>query len=289
MTVRVALMKILQWDELNFILTNRIPRRLSTTFLGWFSKIENPLVCAVSIFVWRLVTDLDLSDAQLSHFSSMHACFTRRLKDGARPIDANPQILASPCDSIIGAMGTVGGTTVFQIKDMPYSTAELFGDDAHAEIFRGGQYITLRLTSAMYHRFHAPHDCHAASVTHFFGDVWNVNPATLERVPKLFVKNERALVRTTLTTTGHEITLVTVAAILVAGIRLNFVDLRPEDRKTPRSTYPCDATFSKGEEMGWFEHGSTILVFAPKGFSFCEGIKLGAKIRVGQALMKVPK
>jgi phosphatidylserine decarboxylase len=175
-----------------------------------------------------------------------------------------------------------------QVKGMPYTLEDLFGDDGHADPYRDGQYVTLRLTSAMYHRFHAPHDCRVASVTHIFGDTWNVNPPTLKRVARLFCKNERALIRTTLSGSGHKVTLVAVAAILVAGIRLGFLDLVPKERKETRSNHAGGNMLSKGAEMGWFEHGSTILVFAPKGFTLCRGVAEGTMIRAGQGLMHLP-
>ena len=81
------------------------PRRLLTRFMGWFSQVEQPWVRDASIGLWRFFSDLDLSEAKKSHFRSMHDCFIRELKDGARPIDRNPAILVSPCDAIVGACG----------------------------------------------------------------------------------------------------------------------------------------------------------------------------------------
>ncbi len=92
-------------EDLNFLLTNRIPRIAATRFFGWFSRIEQPLVRDVSIAVWKLFTDLDLSDARDTRFRSLHDCFTRALVDGARPFDPDPEVLASPCDAIVGAWG----------------------------------------------------------------------------------------------------------------------------------------------------------------------------------------
>jgi phosphatidylserine decarboxylase len=288
MTIRAAIVKIVQQEDLNFLLSNRIPRRLATRFMGWFSRIEQPLVRDVSIRVWRLFSDVDLSDARQTQFRSMHDCFTRRLKDGARPTDADPAVLVSPCDAIVGAMGTVQEGQVLQVKGFPYRLDDLLGDADHAARFANGIYVTLRLTAAMYHRFHAPHDCHVGSVTHIAGDTWNVNPIALKRIERLFCKNERAAISTTLTATGHPVTLVAVAAILVAGIRLRFLDM-PFDRDgTARQTFATDAIFQKGDEMGWFEHGSTIIVLAPEGFSFCERVREGAPIRVGRPLMRMP-
>jgi phosphatidylserine decarboxylase len=286
MTLRSVVARLAQQKDLNFLLTNRIPRRLLTRLAGWFSKIELPIVRDLSMATWKLFSDLDLSDARETHFRSMHACFTRRLKDGARPIEADPAVLVSPCDAIVGACGTVREGELLQAKGFPYALQELVCDHSLAAAYRYGCYATLRLTAGMYHRFHAPHDCRVEAVTYVSGDTWNVNPVALRRIEKLFCKNERAVIRTRLARDGHPLTLVPVAAILVASIRLNFLEVRlPEQAGR---LIACDAGFRKGEEMGWFEHGSTIIVFAPEGFSLCGTVLEGTLIRMGQPLMRRP-
>jgi phosphatidylserine decarboxylase len=288
MTVRSLVGKLFQQEDLNFLLTNRIPRRLLTRFVGWFSKIENPLVRSASIGVWRLFADLDLSEAKETSFKSMHDCFTRELKDGARPIDRDPAVLVSPCDAIVGACGSIAGTDLYQIKGQPYSLQELLRGPALVAQYRNGRYATLRLTSSMYHRFHAPHDCRVERLTYISGDVWNVNPIALKRVPKLFCQNERAIVETRLAAGGHKITLVPVAAILVASIRLDFLDTIAHVRDLGDTPVACNTSYAKGAEMGYFEHGSTIIVFAPDGFALADGIADGHTIRMGQPLMRLP-
>jgi phosphatidylserine decarboxylase len=287
MTVRSLIAKVFQQEHLNFLLTNRIPRRLATRLMGWLSKIEQPLVRDLSIGVWCLFSDLDLSEAKKTEFKSLHDCFVRELKDGARPIDANPRVLVSPCDAIVGASGAIAGTDLLQVKGSSYSLEELLRDRNLAEFYRDGCYATLRLTAAMYHRFHAPHDLRVEQVTHIWGDTWNVNPIALERIGKLYCKNERVVVRARLEVAGHIITLVPVAAILVAGIRLRFLDIVIDPRRSGPLTFPCDASFQKGQEMGWFEHGSTILVLAPSSFALTERVSAGAIIRMGEPLMRL--
>jgi phosphatidylserine decarboxylase len=286
--LRSAIVKITRQEDINFLLTNRIPRRLATRFFGWFSQLEHPLIRDLSIGVWRLFADLDLSDARETRFRSLHDCFIRRLREGARPIDADPELLVSPCDAIVGASGAVQGDQVLQIKGFPYRIQDLLGDDAHAARYRNGRYVTLRLTSAMYHHFHAPHDCRVESVAYISGDTWNVNPIALKRIERLFCRNERAPIRIRLTRTGHAITLVPVAAILVAGIRLGFLDAKLDIRRGGTRTVPVDALLRKGDEMGWFQHGSTIIVFAPDGFALSQGVREGSRIRVGEPLMRLP-
>jgi phosphatidylserine decarboxylase len=288
MTVQSGLLKVLQQEDLNFLLTNRIPRRLLTRFMGWFSRIEQPLVRDLSIGVWRFFSGLDLSEAKTSEFRSMHDCFTRELKPGARPLEADPAILVSPCDGIVGACGALAGTELLQVKGFPYELRDLLGDSDLIKHYRNGRYVTLRLTSDMYHRFHAPHDGRVEQVTYIAGDTWNVNPIALKRIEKLFCKNERAVLRMRLEAGGHIVTLVPVAAILVAGIRLNFLDLLLDARHRGPKVMPCDAPVAKGEELGWFQHGSTIIVFAPDGFALCENVREGATIRMGRPLMRLP-
>ncbi len=279
---------LFQQEDINFLLTNRIPRQALTRFMGWFSKIEQPLVRDLSIAFWKSIANLDLQEAKKSTFSSLHDCFIRELKDGARPVDADPGVLTSPCDAIVGACGRIEGTRVFQAKGFPYTLEELIGDAATIDLVRDGCYATLRITSSMYHRFHAPYDCHVGGVTYFSGDTWNVNPIALARVEKLFCKNERAAIVTHLVAGGTPLVLVPVAAVLVASIRLRFLNVLLNLRYRGPNVIPCDAAFAKGAEMGWFEHGSTILVFAPRGVTLCEGVGAGMGIRTGERLMRLP-
>ena len=113
MTLRTLFHQLMQQERLNFLITNRIPRRWFTLFMGWFSKIEQPLVRDLSISVWRRFADLHLEEALKTQFTSMHDCFTRELKSGTRPVDYDPGILVSPCDGIVGACGQIDGVRLF--------------------------------------------------------------------------------------------------------------------------------------------------------------------------------
>ena len=271
MTVKGLISAFTQQEDLNFLLTNRIPRAALTRFMGWFSKVENPLVRDASIACWKLFSDLDLSEAKKTEFKSLHDCFTRELKPGLLPAVADPAIIASPSDAIIGAHGRIEDTQLFQVKGAPYSLLDLLGDPALVEQHKNGRFVTLRLTSSMYHRFHAPYDLAIDKVTFIHGDVWNVNPIALKRVERLFCKNERAVLRAKLPT-GEALTLVPVAAILVASLRLHFLDVTLNAQSRGPVDFTCDAHVKKGDELGWFEHGSTIIVLAPGNFEFCDNV-----------------
>lgn len=290
MPLRAQIQKILGQEDLNFLLTNRIPRQTLTRFLGWFSKIEQPWVRDASIGIWKFFSALDLSEAKKQHFSSMHDCFTRELKEGARPIAQAANTMTSPVDAIVGAFGPIEGTQVFQAKGFPYALEDLLGKDADLDEWRDGYFVTLRLTSSMYHRFHAPHDCTVEEVRYFSGDTWNVNPIALKRVEKLFCKNERAYIGTRLNgpapLQGKRVALVPVAAVLVASIRLHFLDVLFHLKYKGPQVMACQADFLRGQEMGWFQHGSTVIVLAPKGFTLCTGLELGTHVRMGQPLLR---
>ena len=125
--------------------------------MGWMSRIEQPWVSRPGIALWRLFSDLDLSDAKHTRFKSLHDCFTRELKDGARPIETDPDVLVEPLRCDRGRLRQrCRGPTVLQAKGFPYPLMDLLGDADAGRYYRGGQFATLRLTSSMYHRFHAP-------------------------------------------------------------------------------------------------------------------------------------
>jgi phosphatidylserine decarboxylase len=288
MTLRAVINGLAENERLNFILTNRIPRRALTRFMGWFSKIERPIVRDCSLAIFRSLCAPDLSDAKKRTFSSLHDCFVRELEEGARAIDSSGNVLVSPCDGIVGAAGSIGDKTLLQVKGFTYTLEELLRDRELAVLYRDGNYVTLRLTAGMYHRFHAPYACRTERVTHIPGDAWNVNPPALKRIDKLYCRNERAVLSLQLARDQHLVTLVAVAAVLVAGIRLRFLDLPFERNGEGPTVMRCAATFAKGDELGWFEHGSTILVLAPAGFTLCENIAEGKLIRMGQPLLLHP-
>ena len=288
MTLRTVLARLSENEAVNYWITNRIPRRTLTRLVGWVAKIENPFVRNISIGLWRLFSDLDLSEARTTQFRSLHDCFIRKLKDGARPVDPRTEILTSPCDGIVGTSGRIENGVMLQVKGSTYRLSDLVQDDTLVTSYRNGRYVTLRLTSTMYHRFHAPHDARVLEVAHIAGDIWNVNPPTLKRVDRVYCRNERAVIRMRLTHSRRLVTLVPVAAILVAGIRLNFLDMPVERQHSQPWSKPCNVMLRKGDEMGWFEHGSTIIVLAEDGFELCDTVQNGVTIRAGQPLMRLP-
>src|SRR5215831_14680957 len=279
-----ALTRVFLQEDINFLVTNRIPRRYATLLMGRFSRIKSRRLTKICLTIWNLFDDLRLEEAKTQDFESLRDCFVRELRDGARHIDPNPCVVASPCDAVVGAFGTVQADQVIQAKGSPYRVKDLLCDERLVERHRGGKFVTLRLRASMYHRFHAPCDGRIRGVKYISGDTWNVNPVALKRVEKLFCKNERAVLPLELSIQDSYLTLVPVAAILVASIRLHFITAALNLRYLGAMEIPCDAHFIKGQELGYFENGSTIVMFASEDFEFSDRVIEGSTIRVGEPL-----
>jgi phosphatidylserine decarboxylase len=290
-SLRSLLATIFLQEDVNFLVTNRIPRRYATLFMGWYSRIESPALTRLSIAVWRLFADdLRLHEAKRTNFRSLQDCFTRELREGTRPVDSHPDVIVSPCDAVVGAFGRVEKGQVFQAKGFPYTLIDLLGDEGRTALHEGAAFVTLRLKSNMYHRFHAPADARLGRVRYVSGDTWNVNPIALERVERLFCKNERAIVELSPGEDGARgatMTLVAVASVLVASIEIHAArrvfDLRYEG---PRAVSCGDQPVRKGEELGLFRSGSTIVLFVNGAFDFERTVNVGTTVRMGEALLR---
>ncbi|MCH2158565.1 MAG: archaetidylserine decarboxylase [Oleiphilaceae bacterium] len=274
-------------ETLNFWLTNYIPRAASTRLMRRLSKIENPLFVKVTLKLWQFASDdMRLHEANQQHFKSLHECFTRTLRPETRPFPEDKTLITSPCDAVIGAHGKLKNLELLQIKGMPYSLNELTQGVIDLPPYRDGHYITLRLKSSMYHHMHAPIDCDTSSIHYISGDTWNVNPPTLRRIEKLFCKNERAVIELTPEDTHARIALVPIAAILVSSMRFSHLDFPLALQCKGANNIPFERHFTRGERLGNFEHGSTIVMLTSKHFTFMPDMEEGQIIRMGQALMR---
>src|SRR5262249_19994797 len=147
-------------------------------------------------------------------------------------------------------------------------------------------YVTLRLTANMYHHFHAPADCEVDGATYISGDVWNVNPVTVERVARLYCRNERAIVHAWLDGTDEAVALVAVGAILVGSIQLSFLDRPLALSYRGPDRIHCRHSFQKGQEVGYFHHGSTVIVIGTRGLELREDLHHGEVVRMGEPLFE---
>ncbi len=277
--------RLTQQENINFLLTNRIPRRYATLFMGWFSRIENPIVYFLTMSIWRgFSSEIDFTEAKKNKFKSLHDFFIRELKPGARKINNNPKIITSPCDAIVGSHGKITGAELFQAKGFPYTLMDLLMDETLVNRYRDGFYITLRLKSTMYHHLHAPCEGSISKINYISGDTWNVNPISLKRVEKLFCKNERAILDIQLDKPNTGITLVPVAAILVASMKFYCLPEILNLKYKGQNNIPCHSSFKKGDDLGYFQHGSTVIIFATKNMQLTNNIIEGNNILMGEDL-----
>ena len=286
-TPKQSLARLTFGEQLNFLLTNRIPRRALTRFMGWYSQLRIKPLASFSIWIWRqFADDLRLFESAQKDFDSLHDCFTRTLVPGARVVSRDPATLVSPCDAVVGEFGAIAGVEVLQAKGFPYTLPELLQDDVLAEHYRDGQYVTLRLKSSMYHHFHAPTDAQIKTISYISGDTWNVNPIALKKVEKLFCRNERAVVPLHTPNPQDMITLVPVAAVLVASMRFHGLAQALNLQYAGPNLLNHETHYARGDAIGYFEHGSTIVMLTPPQYQFCDEIRTGEIVRMGCPLMK---
>ncbi|MGA1676006.1 MAG: archaetidylserine decarboxylase [Pseudomonadales bacterium] len=270
-------------DELAFAAGNWWPRRALTRFVHWMARRREPWIVHSLIWLWQHLGGLDLSDAAETQFETLNACFTRRLRAGARPLDPDTSTLVAPCDGIVMACGTVRDGLLLQAKGQHFTVGELLGDQPLADCYQYGRFLTLRLRPDMYHRFHAPATGHIQRVDWLPGELWNVHPPAVRRVGRLYCRNERAVIRLQNDRYGL-LTLVPVAALLVGSLRVHGVEplLGPHVPGPSIWTPEADsARVTRGDELGWFEQGSTIIVLLPPTLLLAPAVATGAELRAG--------
>jgi len=241
-------------------------------------------------FVKRFKVDMSLAkEPALDAYSHFNAFFTRALKPGVRPVDQDPTSLVSPVDGAISQIGDIKNKRIFQAKGRDYSLLELLGGDVYAaEKFENGKFATLYLSPKDYHRIHIPIDGRLTAMTHVPGRLFSVSPATTRAIPRLFARNERVIAY--FDTQAGPMAMVLVGAIFVASIDTVWMgEVTPPAGKEIRNwKYNPDSAgnqFSKGEEIGRFNMGSTvILLFGQDKIRWQDDLMSGDAIQMGQAL-----
>jgi phosphatidylserine decarboxylase len=259
---------------------------------GWLAdrRLPRPLLRAL-IAAYARAYRVDLAEAARApaEFESFNAFFTRRLRPGARPLDARDQALLSPCDARLQAWGRVPDDgRLEQIKGRDYSVAALLASEDDARLFRGGMHATLYLSPAMYHRVHAPADGHVVAWRYVPGRLFPVNGPAVRQVDGLFARNERVVVRLDSPRFGP-LAVVLVGAANVGRISLAFAGLRTNSGAPGCAVTPDPApALRRGDELGAFNLGSTVVLLAADRSLAPAGPVLGELVRMGQALWTRP-
>ena len=233
--------------------------------------------------------NVNMSEAELQSaedFKSFNDFFTRQLKADARTIDENPKAIISPVDGAISQLGSIQQGQIFQAKGQSFSIVELLGGDTErAQPFMGGDFATIYLAPKDYHRIHMPCAGTLREMVYIPGKLFSVNPVTAENVPRLFARNER--VAAIFDTEFGPMAMVLVGAMIVASIETVWSGLvAPIQRDVKTTSYGPSSNeikLEKGDEMGRFKLGSTVvLAFPPNATEFVESLKATTDVQMGQ-------
>lgn len=229
------------------------------------------------------------SEKSIDQFGSLNEFFTRRLKAGARPIDPDPLSIASPVDGRVSAWGQCAKDRLLQIKGVQFDLFGLFRDESMVRLFENGDYATLYLSPQDYHRIHAPVDLDISGLGYMPGTLLPVNPPSVRWVPGLYTHNERVTIYAD--SPAGKVAMVLVGAHCVGNISLTFNELRSNRwGATPiRLNFDKRPLVKKGEELGAFEMGSTVLMIFEKGTAKLQFPDSDLPVRVGQRVGSIIK
>ncbi len=260
-----------------------LPKRLLSRFMGVLAASEWRWVKSTFIGVFKWAYSISLIEAerkQPADYKSFNDFFTRSLEPGARPVDGGETILVSPVDGFVSEFGAIENGRLMQAKGVYYTAAELLGDEALADNFAGGSFITLYLAPANYHRIHAPTKGRLTRTIALPGELFSVNATTATHLPGLFARNER--LSCIYDSSQGTAAIVFVGALIVASIETVWKDaVSPYQR---RETRDHDWAFEQGAEMGRFLLGSTVVLCLPAGIRFADSLEPGARVRMGMRL-----
>ena len=219
-------------------------------------------------------------------YVSFNAWFTRALKPGARTFDPDPKGFLSPCDGKISETGLLNENRILQAKGKDYSLQDLLANDPVCEQLVGGYFSTIYLSPKDYHRIHMPLGGHLQRMIHVPGRLFSVAPYTVRQVPRLFARNERVI--SIFETDSGPLVMVLVGAMLVSSTETVWAgEVTPtKNKEVTVKDYPDEEiTLEKGDEMGRFNMGSTVIMLMPAGaLKSLEGLGANDAVKVGQKL-----
>lgn len=277
-------------DEL-FVAAQRItPQHWLSRCAGWFADSEIPMIKNTFIRLFHDQYKPDMSQALVEDplaYSSFNAFFSRAIKPESRPISPDPKAIVSPADGFVSQIGKIEDGRIFQAKGHTYSVRELLAcDDSTAHIYKDGRFLTVYLTPRDYHRIHIPFAGTLRQMTHVPGRLFSVNTVTTEAVPQLFARNERVVCH--FDTEIGPMVVVMVGAMIVASIETVWAGLVVPNKRVIRHTHYQKAepySFSKGDEIGKFLLGSTVIVLFPdETMEWLNTGKAGSMARMGETV-----
>lgn len=278
-------------NKLKITLQYVMPKHLISRLAGKFAAAKCGRVTTKAIEAFIKHYGINMSEAKLKNaedFTTFNDFFTRELEDGARPIDNNETTLCYPVDGAISQQGDIEDGRLIQAKGFDYSLETLLGGSYNTAMpFQGGKFSCIYLAPKDYHRIHMPMAATLREMIFVPGDLFSVNPLTANNVPNLFSRNERVVA--IFDTKSGPLAMVLVGATIVASIETTWAGTITSPRKKGifRESYPADGadaiTFEKGDEMGRFKLGSTVVsTFAPGMIEFTLDAQPGTVTRLGE-------
>lgn len=273
-----------------------LPHHLVSRFVYRVTRLEGRFVpSAINRFV-RLF-NVNMQEAKhesADHYRSFNEFFTRELKSTARTLDQSSSGIASPVDGCVSQLGAINKDQIFQAKNRHYSLLDILGGrESDAAAFENGQFATLYLSPRDYHRIHMPLSGKLRSMHYVPGRLFSVAPHTVRVIPRLFARNERVV--TIFATDAGKVAIILVGAINVAAIETVWAGLitPPNSRNIRYQDYASNAaaaddsvSLNKGDEMGRFNMGSTVILLMQQGTQWHADLGEGSTVRMGELIGK---
>lgn len=268
---------------------HRLPQNALSRTMGRITSTRFSRM-AIRRYIRHYRIDVDCIEKPVEEYRSLKEFFTRRLKPGTRPIAPGADTIISPVDGTVSQMGDIQEGTLIQAKGLEYSVSELLGCSPElSQQYQGGKFITIYLSPRDYHRIHMPVTGTLKSYSYVPGRLYPVNRLGVEQVDRLFARNERLVTFIDSPEIGS-VAVVKVGALFVGSVKVTYCRRTTTNVKRGRSEYePIKDTplLQKGEELGWFEFGSTVILLFENGkIDWAPEVKEGAQLKMGQALAK---
>jgi phosphatidylserine decarboxylase len=277
------------------VVQKALPKYLLTAIVYRLARLRTPWIKNFLIEQFVKLYKVEIDEVFLpvpGGFDTFNAFFVRELASEARPIAREAKSIASPVDGTVSAAGRIDKDSIFQAKGIRYSLSDLLATDtSEAEAYVDGAFATIYLAPYNYHRVHAPLDGLLVTARYVPGDLFSVNEATVTRLPGLFARNERLICQ--LRTSSGPTVLIFVGAMNVGSITTIWTgEIKPRKSGVVEQIdvrkNGSDVTIRKGDGIGWFNMGSTVILLRPRASrNEFPDLAAGQKVRMGQAIGQI--
>ena len=283
--------KFTYWQRAKVAFQYIMPQLYLTQLAGWFAQQKWGAVTHFVIKAFAKKYNVDMSEAKKENFSdyeSFNQFFIRELKDDARKINENPTALCLPADGRVSQIGHIDDERLLQAKGHFFSLSDLLaGDEELVNTFKNGEFATIYLSPRDYHRVHMPCDATLRKMIYVPGDLFSVNPFLAEHVPNLFARNERVIC--VFDTAFGPMVQILVGATITASMSTVWAGVinPPRTGEVKVWTYQGDSAIklTKGQEMGAFQLGSTVInLFPANSVTLAEHLEVDIPVRMGEIL-----